>query len=224
MDNPPSYLKIIFIGAAAIFVPLLISFKLIAWAATSLSSELVPAIEFLVQVAHLPLWLSYMIAASLVLALCFLFGIMVITPSGIDFRKAFEAELLRKIPGYSFVRDRAKALMSRNKISDYQPVLVSPWGQDSYFAGFLVEKINDDFCTVFVPTSPNPGSGIVLHVRHESLITLDGSLSDISKSVIAFGLGSSGYLKQCLDSKAISDNQRNQCSVLNSLQGYNRSL
>jgi len=54
--------------------------------------------------------------------------------------------------------------------------------------GEVQEKTRDDLTAVFVPTTPNPTSGVFVYVPREDIIYLDMSVEDAAKLVISAGL------------------------------------
>ena len=68
--------------------------------------------------------------------------------------------------------------------------------------GFLMDKIDDELCSVYIPGAPNPMSGDVFFVKNERLKILD--LPELSAMKI--------YKKLGLDAKKILNGQVNQSS------------
>jgi uncharacterized membrane protein len=60
--------------------------------------------------------------------------------------------------------------------------------QTSKNLGEIQEKIGDDVVCVFVPTTPNPTSGLILMVPEEDVIELDMNVEDALKMVISLGV------------------------------------
>jgi uncharacterized membrane protein len=52
----------------------------------------------------------------------------------------------------------------------------------------LSQKVGHDLVSVFVPTTPNPTSGVLMFVPREDILLLDMSLEDASKVIISGGI------------------------------------
>jgi uncharacterized membrane protein len=52
----------------------------------------------------------------------------------------------------------------------------------------IAEKSGQDLISVFVPTTPNPTSGVLIFVPCSELIHLDMSLEEASKLIISGGI------------------------------------
>ena len=60
--------------------------------------------------------------------------------------------------------------------------------QTSQNLGEIQEKIGDDVVCVFIPTTPNPTSGLILMVPEQDVIELDMNVEDALKMVISLGV------------------------------------
>ena len=60
--------------------------------------------------------------------------------------------------------------------------------QTSQYLGEIQVKTGDDVVCVFVPTTPNPTSGLILMVPEEDVIELDMNVEDALKMVISLGV------------------------------------
>jgi uncharacterized membrane protein len=61
------------------------------------------------------------------------------------------------------------------------------------FVGFLSDERGDS-CTVFLPTGPNPTTGLVVHVPRAQVEMLNVSSSDAMKTILACGAGAQDIL------------------------------
>lgn len=52
----------------------------------------------------------------------------------------------------------------------------------------IAEKVDSDLISVFVPTTPNPTSGVLVFVPKKSVVFLDMSIEDASKLIISGGI------------------------------------
>ncbi|OHB52205.1 MAG: hypothetical protein A2Y10_11350 [Planctomycetes bacterium GWF2_41_51] len=57
-----------------------------------------------------------------------------------------------------------------------------------FLTGFVTDSSGEEFCKVFVPTTPNPTTGFFLIVRTNEVIKTDMSVEDAFKTLISFGI------------------------------------
>jgi uncharacterized membrane protein len=102
--------------------------------------------------------------------------------------------LLKRIPFiksiYSSTKDFIEAFSSEKLKSFREVVLVEFPHKDSYALGFVTSRVQHEtrvFCTVFVPTTPNPTSGYLILVPQEELQHLAMPVDEAIKYVISLG-------------------------------------
>ncbi len=112
----------------------------------------------------------------------------------------FWESLLERIPLvrniYSAVKRFAEIILSDSSQSFSRVLLIeyprkglySLSFQTSQNLGEIQEKIGDDVVCVFVPTTPNPTSGLILMVPEQDVIVLDMNVEDALKMVISLGV------------------------------------
>jgi len=120
----------------------------------------------------------------------------------------FWESLLERIPLvrniYSAVKRFAEIILSDSSQSFSRVLLIeyprkglySLSFQTSQNLGEIQEKIGDDVVCVFVPTTPNPTSGLILMVPEEDVIELDMNVEDALKMVISLGVVVPGENKE----------------------------
>ena len=112
----------------------------------------------------------------------------------------FWESLLERIPLvrniYSAVKRFAEIILSDSSQSFSRVLLIeyprkglySLSFQTSQNLGEIQEKIGDNVVCVFVPTTPNPTSGLILMVPEKDVIELDMNVEDALKMVISLGV------------------------------------
>ena len=71
---------------------------------------------------------------------------------------------------------------------EFAPVEIAAYGDDIAVIGFMVERLPDGRCAVFVPTSPVTTVGNVLIVAPEKVRYLDSGISDAITAVSQWGV------------------------------------
>jgi uncharacterized membrane protein len=108
---------------------------------------------------------------------------------------SYGEKLLRKIPFvkgiYSSVKDMTDSFSSEKKRSFKEVVLAEFPVQGRYAIGFVTNRIQnqalEEFCSVFVPTTPNPTSGFLIIIPEKELTFLDMPVDDALKYIISLG-------------------------------------
>lgn len=104
-------------------------------------------------------------------------------------------KIMRKIPFvkgiYSSVKDMTDAFSSQKERSFKEVVLTEFPLKGSYAIGFITNRTRsrgeDEICTVFIPTTPNPTSGYLIMVPENQLMFLDVAVDEALKYIISLG-------------------------------------
>jgi uncharacterized membrane protein len=104
-------------------------------------------------------------------------------------------KMLRKIPFvkgiYSSVKDMTDSFSSEKRRSFKEVVFAEFPSQGRYAIGFVTNRMKsqpgEEFCSVFIPTTPNPTSGFLILIPEKELIFLDLPVDDALKYIISLG-------------------------------------
>jgi uncharacterized membrane protein len=155
MRTLAEFTKTTLIGGILIILPIYIAVLLLAKAVKGLLELLAPV------AAQLPAGVEFRQAAAILLliAVCFVVGLVVRTSPGLRAKNAFEQAVLEKLPGYTFLRGLAKRLTGRSEEHTLEPALVEI--EEALVPAFIVEKLEDGSYTVLVPSAPTPMAGSI---------------------------------------------------------------
>ncbi|MEM8873069.1 MAG: DUF502 domain-containing protein [Planctomycetota bacterium] len=135
---------------------------------------------------------AFLIVLSVMVAICFLTGVLLKTALGRWFHNRIEEYVLKLAPGYNLVKETVLQFFG-DKPSPFKTVaFVRIFGNDTptMVTAFVTERHSNGWFTVFVPTGPNPTSGQIFHVPGECVAILDEKVEDVMRSVISCGAGS----------------------------------
>jgi uncharacterized membrane protein len=140
--------------------------------------------------ALLPDWIPAedFFSLLLVLALCFLVGIAVRTRPGRALRERMEILFFERLPGYGLLRSLTQRLAGDTDEEAWTPVLVEI--EDALVPAFIIEELDDDQFTIFVPSVPTPLAGAVYVLRRERVHILDVPFTQAIRSLSRWGSGS----------------------------------
>jgi len=193
MKRLAAFLKATTLGGLFVVLPLIIVFGLLAKAvmgvhavAQSLMAKLAGEGS---QAAHFPI----IFAILIVVGISFAFGLALTSRRGQATGYWFEGKLLYRIPGYAALRAILGGLADANKEGVVKSGLLTLDPGIECFV-LVIEDHGGDYLTVYIPGSPNPGSGNVQVVRRHLVRMLNVRMTDITAVQQQFGMGSAKVL------------------------------
>ncbi len=135
--------------------------------------------------------LANLIAAAIVLLLCFLAGLLARTTPARKLAESAESKILQKIPGYTLIKGITSNLHPEEN-AKMTPVLVSL--ASTARIGLEVERVGDDEVAVYFPNSPNAWSGIVQIVPADQVKPLDKPMMSVIDHAEQLGRGTQDML------------------------------
>ena len=136
------------------------------------------------------------IVILIIVIFCLLLGVLVKTKKGKFFHDIIETKILYRLPGYSFIQKTGLQLFGRKKSPFSGVALVNIFENSTLVTSFITDEHKDGSKTVFVPTGPNPTSGMIYHVKKEYVHIVDVSVEDAMRSIISCGDGSNILIEQ----------------------------
>lgn len=167
MKTIAKFTKTTLIGGILIILPIYIAVLLLAKTVKGLLALLAPV------TAQIPAGVAFrqILAIVLLVAVCFVVGLVVRTGPGLRAKNAFERAILEKLPGYTFLRGLAGRLTGRGEEQTLQPALVEI--EDALVPALIVEELEDGSYTVFVPSAPTPMAGSIYILPRDRVHPVD---------------------------------------------------
>jgi uncharacterized membrane protein len=172
------------VGGLFVVVPFYLTIVLLYNAMKSVATLVEPlAVLF-------PAWIpaKELFSLLLVLAICFLVGMAVRTPSGHAIRERVERVFFERLPGYSLLRSLTQRVAGDSDESAWKPALVEI--EDALVPAFVIEELDDGRFTIFVPSVPTPLAGAVYVLGPERVHMLDVPFTQAIKAISQWGSGS----------------------------------
>lgn len=189
-----TFLKATLLGGVILVLP--------AWLAVLLVAKALKQLQVLLKPisTHLPESVGHpgILAVILLVALCFVVGMIIQTAIGAQVKRVVEQRVLEKLPGYTTLRGFAAQLSEFEKTSNFQPALIEI--EDALVPGFFVEQHTNDRCTVFVPSVPTPMAGALYIIATSRVHRLDLPAIKVMQCISKWGSGSDA-LVAALDAK-----------------------
>lgn len=194
-----SILKIIkatFLGGILFLAPLIVLLLILEKGYGIIQKITLPLVENLPRVHVLGIALQELIGIIIIIIICFAAGLLAKTSKAKKLIQKLEDGVLSFVPGYSFMKNMNENIMGLESKEDLKVILV-PTDAGWQFA-FLIEQIDDNNFTVFVPDAPNPWSGSVVFVEKKDIKEIDMTQKQALACIRKLGFGSKELLKNKL--------------------------
>jgi hypothetical protein len=107
-------------------------------------------------------------------------------------KKAVEKSVLERIPGYELFRTLGQRATGQGGEAGWKPALIEI--EEALVPGFIVELIDEELVTVFVPSAPSPFAGAVYIIQRRRVHPLDVPFTHVVKSISRWGTGSKEFV------------------------------
>jgi uncharacterized membrane protein len=128
-----------------------------------------------------------LIAIVIILAACFIAGLVVRTGPGGRGIEKLQRRLLEKIPGYQLLRSVISRLSGDETSTAFEPALVEL--EDALVPALIVEELPDGQFVVLVPSVPTPVSGALYVLPAARVQRIGVPLTQLMKVYSKFGEG-----------------------------------
>lgn len=189
-------IKVTFLGGVLFLAPLILLFVLFEKGYVIVQKITLPLVSHLPRVKILGIALQELIGILIIIFICFIAGLFSRTAKAKRFIQKLEDGILSFVPGYSFIKKTNENIMGFESNEDLKVILV-PTDAGWQFA-FLIEQINEDNFSVFIPDAPNPWSGSVCFVEKNNIKEIGISQKEALACIRKLGYGSEILLKKHL--------------------------
>jgi len=196
MDKLKAFLKTSLLGGVVVILPVVILVSLFVWFFRVVSGLIAPLTHLLIQDTRFNEFVAQILVMAVILAACFFVGVLVRTRLGDFFYRFVETRILKLAPGYTMIKETVIQLFGNRKDSPFSSVaLAQVFGNETLMTGFITDTHADGSCTVFVPTGPNPTSGLIFHLPGRFVHPVDIPVQEAMRSIISCGAGSARLLR-----------------------------
>jgi uncharacterized membrane protein len=208
MSSNRGFLKRSLIGGLLVILPSAIFIFFFSWFFRFVTDLLEPFASVLTKSYGLPLLVSDLLALLIIIFLCFIIGTIVTTSVGKWVHGNLDIYLERLAPGYRMIREIVNQFFGDDDspFTKGQVARVHIFGRDinTTCTALVTSEHKDGSYTVFVPTSPNPTSGILYHVPGEYVeLRPDIKVDSAMRTIIACGAGSDELFNKSKRNKSL---------------------
>jgi len=186
----------IFIGGVIVLLPIIIIINIGQWLFSIFQSNTKTLTSFLTTSFSITEPIAIIVTLAVGFILFSVIGMIVRTHIGGSLFHFFERITLFRIPGYKVIKDITAQITGKQKGLFRKVVLVQVGNTGVSATGFLVDEIDNDHSTVFIPCGPNPTTGFILHLQNKDIKEINISIETAMKTIIACGAGSSQFISE----------------------------
>ena len=196
MERLKGFLKTSLLGGLVVILPVAILASVSVWLFHLVTGLIAPLTRLLIKDSQLNQYTADVIVLVLIVAACFSIGVLVRTRLGGFVYRMLETRILGLAPGYSMIKETVLQLFGNRKDSPFSSVAVARiFGNETRVTAFITDTHADGSYTLFVPTGPNPTSGLIYHVEGKYVEPVNVPVQDAMRSIISCGAGSAKLLK-----------------------------
>ena len=196
MDRLKQFFRTSLLGGVVVILPVAILVSVSLWIFDFVTDRLEPLTRLLISDSQLNEIVAEVLVIVLIVMCCFFVGVLVRTRLGNFLYRVIEARLLKQAPGYSMIKETVLQLFGSRKDSPFSSVaLVQVFGNETMMTAFVTDTHEDGSFTVFVPTGPNPTSGLIYHLEGRYVHPVDITVQDAMRSIISCGAGSAKLMQ-----------------------------
>ena len=184
MRSLAEFTKTTLIGGVLVVLPLWISLLLLVKAVAGVFALLSPVTAQLPASMHL----RNIVALLIVVAACFVAGLVVRTRPGLRAKNVLDRYMLERIPGYTLLRGLTGRITGHEEGATFAAALVEI--EEALVPAFVVEEHPDGSYTVFVPSVPTPAAGSVYILERARVHLVDVPFTTAVSVISKWGAGS----------------------------------
>jgi uncharacterized membrane protein len=186
----PSRLRLgtLFLEGFFILLPVLIAYLMIGQLFEMLMALTQPILDVLPERFVPGRWAHQLTAAGILIGICFLVGVAARTASSRRFGGWLERTFMERFPPYRVLKSLSAWISGKETPTQLQPALLDVLPQMRMVVA-VVEELEDDQITVFVPLAPTPGVGFLQIVHRDKVTKLDCPMPDALGWLLNWGTG-----------------------------------
>lgn len=189
MDRFRAFIRTSLLGGVVVVLPTVLLIIIFNWLFDIITDLIQPFTNLVRDNYELPEFFADVVVMGIILASCFLIGITVKTKVGNFIHQSLENKILRIAPGYTMIKETVMHLFGGKQSPFSSVALVRIFDNDTLMTAFVTDRAEHSV-TVFVPTGPNPTSGLIYHLKPENVFPVDVPVELAMRSIISCGAGS----------------------------------
>lgn len=194
MDRVKAFIKTSIIGGLAVILPAVVLILIFRWLFNWITDIIQPLTNIMAAKGQFQEIVADVLVIAVILAICFVVGVIVKTKAGQFVQDNLEKRILQMAPGYPTIKSVVMQFIGKKESPFSSVALVQVFGNETLMTGFITDTHENGRYTVFVPTGPNPTSGLIFHIPKKYVHPVKVSVEEAMRSVIGCGAGSANLL------------------------------
>lgn len=183
MKTLAEFTRTTLVGGILILLPIYLAVILILKALNGVAALIAPITAQVPAAAEF----RQLLAILIMLAACFIAGLLVRTGPGGRGIEELQRRVLEKIPGYSFLRSLVASLGGDETMQGFAPAMVEI--EDALVPALIVEELPDGRFVVLVPSVPTPVAGALYILPPARVHRVNVPLSHLIRVYTKWGEG-----------------------------------
>lgn len=197
MGKLKRFLKTSLLGGVVVILPVAILATVSVWLFRLVTGLIEPLTRLLIKDSQLNDYAAQGLVVVVIVLTCFFVGVLVRTRLGAFLYRVIENRILKLAPGYSMIKETVLQIFGNPDDSPFSSVAIAQlFGSDTRVTAFITDKHADGSYTLFVPTGPNPTSGLIYHLDGRYVQPVKIPVQDAMRSIISCGAGSARLMQE----------------------------
>ncbi len=185
------FFKNAMVGGLLVILPVAIFLFILNWIFGLIRKSISPLTIIVMQQSPIQGFVADLLVLVVLVFICFSVGVIVRTKAGKWMHSIMESKVFLRAPGYMLIKETIFQFLGKSRPPFSSVALVQLFDNEVLATGFITDEHEDGTCTVFIPTGPNPTSGLIYHLPQRLVHPVKVSIEEAMRSVISCGAGSS---------------------------------
>ncbi|MGD9161309.1 MAG: DUF502 domain-containing protein [Desulfobacteraceae bacterium] len=191
MTRLKRFFKNTIVGGLLVILPVAIFLFILTWVFGLIRKAISPLTIIVMEKSPVQGLVADTLVIALLLLACFSIGVLIRTKAGKWAHSILESKILLKAPGYMLIKETIFQFLGKNRMPFSSVALVRLFDSETLATAFITDEHEDGLYTVFVPTGPNPTSGLIYHLPKDRVHIVNVSIEEAMRSILSCGAGSS---------------------------------
>ena len=191
MTRLKKFFKNTIVGGLLVILPVAIFLFILSWIFGLIRKAISPLTIIVMEKSPVQGLVADALVIALLLIACFSIGVLIRTKAGKWVHSILESKILLKAPGYMLIKETIFQFLGKNRMPFSSVALVQLYDNETLATAFITDEHEEGIYTVFVPTGPNPTSGLIYHLPKDRVHIVNVSIEEAMRSILSCGAGSS---------------------------------
>jgi uncharacterized membrane protein len=190
------FLKNAIVGGLLVILPVAIFLFILSWFFGLIRRAISPLTIIVMEKSPVQGLVADILVIAILIVICFAVGVIVRTKAGKWMHSILESKIFLKAPGYMLIKETIFQFIGKSKPPFSSVALVQLFDNEVLATGFITDEHEDGIITVFIPTGPNPTSGLIYHLPQRLVHPVKVTIEEAMRSIISCGAGSSPIISK----------------------------